>query len=265
MRVFALDTGRLPEETYQTADRVRDKYGIEIEWQFPERAQVETLIRTKGLYSFMESLENRHECCGIRKVEPLGRVLAGLDAWVTGLRREQSVTRSRHRRGRDGRRRTAASRKLNPIIGWTDAELCGVRRRSTGCRFTRCTRRGYPSIGCAPLHARDQAGRTSARRPLVVGEPREQGVRPAPGQGHAARARLTARQQRPQTRRPSGHVVAAPASVSQFSLHVACAPHVTAQSPRHFTSQFEVSLHETVLPAPRLNLQSAVLEHVADD
>src|SRR5687768_12430257 len=87
VRVFALDTGRLPEETYQTADRVRDKYRVEIEWQFPERARVETLIRQKGLFSFMESLENRHECCGIRKVEPLNRVLSGLDAWVTGLRR----------------------------------------------------------------------------------------------------------------------------------------------------------------------------------
>src|ERR1700742_2456636 len=57
VRVFALDTGRLPEETYQTADRVRDKYRVEIEWLFPERGQVETLIRTKGLYSFMESLD----------------------------------------------------------------------------------------------------------------------------------------------------------------------------------------------------------------
>src|SRR5689334_17380794 len=65
VRVFALDTGRLPEETYQTADRVRDKYGVTIEWQFPERAKVEGLIRAKGLYSFMESLDNRHECCNI--------------------------------------------------------------------------------------------------------------------------------------------------------------------------------------------------------
>src|SRR3954469_10665294 len=65
VRVFALDTGRLPEETYQTADRVRDKYRITIEWFFPDRAQVERLERGKGLYSFMESLENRHECCDI--------------------------------------------------------------------------------------------------------------------------------------------------------------------------------------------------------
>src|SRR5262245_34122771 len=69
VRVFALDTGRLPEETYQTADRVRDKYGITIEWYFPERAKVEALERSKGLYSFMESVDNRHECCDIRKVE----------------------------------------------------------------------------------------------------------------------------------------------------------------------------------------------------
>ena len=92
MRVFALDTGRLPEETYQTADRVRDKYGIEIEWQFPERAKVETLIRSKGLFSFMESLENRHECCGIRKVEPLGRVLA--QRWTPGSPACGAISRS---------------------------------------------------------------------------------------------------------------------------------------------------------------------------
>src|SRR4030095_10848123 len=91
VRVFALDTGRLPDETYMTAERVRMKYGIEIEWLFPQREPVEKLIQLKGLYSFRDSLENRHECCGIRKVEPLGRALAGLDAWVTGPRHEHSV------------------------------------------------------------------------------------------------------------------------------------------------------------------------------
>ena len=75
VRVFALDTGRLPDETYMTAERVRMKYGVEIEWLFPQREPVEKLIQLKGLYSFRDSLENRHECCGIRKVEPLGRAL----------------------------------------------------------------------------------------------------------------------------------------------------------------------------------------------
>src|SRR3954447_6407007 len=70
VRVFALDTGRLPEETYQTAERVRQKYGLTIEWQFPDHVRVEALLRDKGPFSFMDSLDNRHECCGIRKVEP---------------------------------------------------------------------------------------------------------------------------------------------------------------------------------------------------
>ncbi len=86
VRVFALDTGRLPDETYLTAERVRMKYGLEIAWFFPERAAVEKLIRLKGLYSFRDSLDDRHECCGIRKVEPLARALADRDAWMTGLR-----------------------------------------------------------------------------------------------------------------------------------------------------------------------------------
>ena len=147
VRVFALDTGRLPEETYQTADRVRDKYGIEIEWTFPERAKVETLIRTKGLFSFMESLENRHECCGIRKVEPLGRMLAGLEAWVTGLRRDQSVTRTDTAEleldaGHGG------IGKLNPIIGWTDAQLTAYAEQHR-VPIHPLHKRGYPSIGCS--------------------------------------------------------------------------------------------------------------------
>jgi len=100
VRVFALDTGRLPDETYMTAERVRAKYGIEIEWQFPDRGAVEHLERTKGLYSFRDSLDNRHECCGIRKVVPLGRALADLDAWVTGLPRGGTGCRARrHRQG----------------------------------------------------------------------------------------------------------------------------------------------------------------------
>jgi phosphoadenosine phosphosulfate reductase len=148
VRVFALDTGRLPEETYQTADRVRDKYNIEIEWLFPDRIAVEALLRKKGLYSFMESLDNRHECCGIRKVEPLGRILAGLDAWVTGLRRDQSVTRAdtgavEFDQGHGG------MAKLNPIIAWSDAELWAY-ADAQRVPVHPLHKKGFPSIGCAP-------------------------------------------------------------------------------------------------------------------
>jgi phosphoadenosine phosphosulfate reductase len=156
VRVFALDTGRLPEQTYQTADRVRDKYGIEIEWQFPERARVEGLIRAKGLYSFMESLDNRHECCGIRKVEPLGRMLGTLDAWVTGLRRDQSVTRSDTAvleldAGHGG------LGKVNPIIAWGDAEVWAYAEQNR-VPIHPLHKKGYPSIGCAPCTRAIQPG-----------------------------------------------------------------------------------------------------------
>src|SRR6185295_4310341 len=91
---FTLDTGRLPPETYELMDVVRRRYGLEIETFFPERARVEALETTKGYFSFRQSIEERKECCAIRKVEPLKRALAGRQAWVTGLRREQSVTRT---------------------------------------------------------------------------------------------------------------------------------------------------------------------------
>jgi phosphoadenosine phosphosulfate reductase len=148
VRVFALDTGRLPEETYQTADRVREKYGLTIEWCFPDREKVEALERAKGLYSFMESLDNRHECCGIRKVEPLGRALSALDGWITGLRREQSVTRTDA-----GEVELDAGHgglaKLNPIIGWSEAQLLGY-ADAHRVPLHPLHKKGYPSIGCAP-------------------------------------------------------------------------------------------------------------------
>ena len=148
VRVFALDTGRLPDETYMTAERVRAKYGVEIEWQFPAREAVEKLERTKGLYSFRDSLDDRHECCGIRKVEPLNRVLAGLDAWVTGLRREQSVTRP-DTPAVEFDADHGGIAKLNPIIAWTEGQ---VRAYANEFRVPihPLHDRGYPSIGCAP-------------------------------------------------------------------------------------------------------------------
>src|SRR5207248_9428603 len=80
-RVFTLDTGRLNEETYEVMEEIRKKYGIQIESQFPDREAVEKLEKDKGLYSFRESVENRKECCNIRKVVPLNRILGQLDAW----------------------------------------------------------------------------------------------------------------------------------------------------------------------------------------
>ena len=147
-RIFALDTGRLNEETYEVAEAVRRRYGVAIEWHFPRREAVERLERERGLYSFRESLKNRHECCHIRKVEPLARALAGLSGWVTGLRRGQGVTRTAlapvERDGAHG-----GILKINPLLEWSwDAVWAYV--QTNRLPVNRLHERGYPSIGCAP-------------------------------------------------------------------------------------------------------------------
>jgi phosphoadenosine phosphosulfate reductase len=148
VRVFALDTGRLPDETYMTAERVRAKYDLHIEWFFPERAAVEQLERAKGLYSFRDSLDNRHECCGLRKVAPLGRALSEVDAWVTGLRREQSVTRTDIAEVELDAEHGGLA-KVNPLIAWT-AEQTRAYANDKRVPIHPLHDRGYPSIGCAP-------------------------------------------------------------------------------------------------------------------
>jgi phosphoadenosine phosphosulfate reductase len=148
VRVFALDTGRLPDETYLTAERVRMKYGVEIEWFFPDRAAVEQLIRTKGLYSFRDSLDERHECCGIRKVEPLSRALAGRQAWMTGLRNEQSVTRTDTPEVEIDRSHGDIA-KISPLVRWTMGDVRAYAQEHR-VPIHPMHDRGYPSIGCAP-------------------------------------------------------------------------------------------------------------------
>ena len=146
--VFALDTGRLNEETYETAEAVTERYGVKIDWYFPQREAVEQLEREKGLFSFRESLENRHECCRIRKVEPLGRALSDLSGWITGLRRAQSVTRA-ELTPLEIDAAHGGIVKINPLISWSDADVWAYadRRRIP---VNRLHRQGYPSIGCAP-------------------------------------------------------------------------------------------------------------------
>ncbi len=147
-RVFALDTGRLNEETYEAAEAVRTRLGVRVEWHFPDRAAVEALERSKGLYSFRESLADRRECCRIRKVEPLARALWGLRAWITGQRRGQGVTR-RDLSVVEADAAHGGILKINPLAGWTDAQVRGyVRDRGLPCN--RLHDAGYPSIGCAP-------------------------------------------------------------------------------------------------------------------
>ena len=146
--IFTLDTGRLPEETYEVMDRIRDRYGVTITSYFPEKEAVEKLEREKGFYSFRKSIENRKECCGIRKVEPLNRALSGLDAWITGLRREQAVTRAGLPRVElDTAHRNMV--KINPIADWTTDQVWDYIRKNN-VPYNKLHDMNYPSIGCAP-------------------------------------------------------------------------------------------------------------------
>jgi len=151
LRIFTLDTGRLNEETYAVMDRIRQRYGLPIEVQFPDRAKVEAMERAKGFFSFRTSIENRKECCGIRKVESLKRVLGEVDAWITGLRREQAVTRNDTPKAEidAGFGGIGGLVKLNPIIEWTQDDIWEY-IRAHDVPYNELHDRNFPSIGCAP-------------------------------------------------------------------------------------------------------------------
>lgn len=145
---FAIDTGRLHEETYEVAEALLQKYGLQIEWYLPQTEALQQLERAKGLFSFRESIENRHECCHIRKVEPLQRALKNRAGWITGQRRAQGTTR-KTLDAFEIDHAHAKILKLNPLYNWSDEQVwdhAGTHRLPVN----RLHDAGYPSIGCAP-------------------------------------------------------------------------------------------------------------------
>lgn len=155
-RVFALDTGRLNDETYRCAEDIRAKYNLKIEWYFPKHSSVEQLVQLKGLYSFRESIENRKECCGIRKVEPLNRALKDLSAWITGQRKAQSQTRAELAVIEiDSTHGDIA--KLNPLANWSFEQVKNYVSEKK-LPYNSLYDRGYASIGCAPCTRAVKAG-----------------------------------------------------------------------------------------------------------
>ena len=148
VRVFTLDTGRLHQETYDMMDRVRDRYGVRLEVLFPDAAEVQAMVESKGLNLFYESVENRHECCGVRKVKPLQKVLASLEAWVTGLRRDQWASRTNIQKIEID---TANGDiiKVNPIVDWSQEQLDGYVKAHNVPQHALYSK-GFTSIGCLP-------------------------------------------------------------------------------------------------------------------
>ncbi len=156
LRLITIDTGRLPESTYVLMEETRRRYGVSIELYFPETRAVEELSLRHGLYSFRNSIEARRECCNLRKVEPLRRALATVDCWITGLRRDQSV--SRHDISRAEVDETHGNIiKLNPLAEWSDREVWAEIRKN-GTPYNPLHDQGYPSIGCAPCTRPVRAG-----------------------------------------------------------------------------------------------------------
>ena len=147
VRVFTIDTGRLPEESYDCAERITRRLGVKIEWFFPHHADVEQLVAENGPYSFRESLDARRSCCAIRKVEPLQRALSGLDGWITGQRRTESVTRGEVTKvERD--KAHGGIWKFNPLADWSDADVRDYIKRYD-LPYNKLLDRGYSSVGCA--------------------------------------------------------------------------------------------------------------------
>ncbi|MEI7980305.1 MAG: phosphoadenylyl-sulfate reductase [Bacteroidota bacterium] len=145
--VFTLDTGRMFQETYDLIHITEVKYGIRIAVFCPDASQVEEMVAKKGINLFYESVENRKLCCNIRKIEPLKRALKGMAVWVTGLRREQSVTRKDFNLVEWDTAHEII--KLNPLLGWTNVGLWDYISQHN-IPVNELHRQGFTSIGCRP-------------------------------------------------------------------------------------------------------------------
>ena len=145
--IFTLDTGRLFPETYDLLDRTSKKYGINIDVYFPDTSDVEQMVNDKGINLFYDSIENRKLCCSLRKLVPLSRAMQGLDAWITGLRKVQSVTRNNMQLVEwDENNRLL---KINPLINWTEQDIWNY-IDSNNIPYNPLHKKGFASIGCQP-------------------------------------------------------------------------------------------------------------------
>ncbi|MFZ2302273.1 MAG: phosphoadenylyl-sulfate reductase [Gallionella sp.] len=147
IEMFSLDTGRLPQPTYDLMQEVADRYSVPLKVYFPDSAAVERYVAQNGVNGFYDSVESRKSCCFVRKVEPLRRALRGKKAWVTGLRRDQAVTR--------GSLEVSAYdadfglQKFNPLLEWSNKDVWAYIRQNN-VPYNKLHDQFYPSLGCAP-------------------------------------------------------------------------------------------------------------------
>jgi phosphoadenosine phosphosulfate reductase len=147
VRIFTIDTGRLFNETYELLDRTTARYKKSMQVHFPDAADVEEFVVTKGINSFYESVENRKECCHIRKVKPLSRALKGAMVWITGLRAEQSANRNDMPMIEWSEDKQLY--KFNPLINWNYGDMIDYIKKHN-VPYNHLHDKGFVSIGCAP-------------------------------------------------------------------------------------------------------------------
>lgn len=158
IRVFTIDTGRTPQETYVVVDRIREKYGIDVEVYLPDPTEIEKMVHTNGVNLFYKSVENRFMCCDVRKVHPLNKVLTtrNIDAWITGVRRSQAETRSKTAMI-DIDREHGGIIKLNPLAEWTSKDVWDY-IKANDVPYNELYDKGFTSIGCWPCTRAIQPG-----------------------------------------------------------------------------------------------------------
>ena len=145
--IFTLDTARLFPETYDLIDLTAKKYKTKIKVYFPDFKDIENMVAEKGMNLFFDSIENRKLCCGLRKLKPLAKALSGLDAWITGLRRDQAVTRTNLNIVEWDENNGLI--KINPLINWSEQDVWDYINKHN-IPFNPLHKKGFASIGCQP-------------------------------------------------------------------------------------------------------------------
>ena len=156
VRVFTVDTGRMHPETYALMDEVRERYDLPIEIYYPDAADLERFVLREGINPFYKTVPLRLRCCEIRKVNPLKKVLVHLDAWVTGLRRDQWASRANIRKVEIDHDHGGLL-KINPLADWMEEEVWEY-IRDNDVPYNKLYDQGYTSIGCAPCTRPTAAG-----------------------------------------------------------------------------------------------------------
>jgi phosphoadenosine phosphosulfate reductase len=146
-KIFTLDTGRIFPETYDLIEKTNARYKINIRIYFPEREQVEKMVNEKGINLFYESIENRRQCCHVRKIVPLQRALKSLDVWISGLRKSQSVTRNDMQMVEWDERHNLI--KINPLLNWSEEDVWDYIKKHN-VPYNKLHDKGFASIGCQP-------------------------------------------------------------------------------------------------------------------